>query len=231
VIVPDKATVHPEFLPSRWRPASGPSRVDALAVAATAVDIDVVDLRGALRQAARERITYDAMGTHWNEYGAFVGYRALLQAAGVSDERLLPASALRAEPADGGDSGLAVALGLGPRPEAGTIRMAWKQAPTARDALRPVAFAGTGDPRHAITASLRPGTEGPRVALIRDSFGRQLRGFFAETFPAVLFVWSRTLALSATEAAAVERFAPDLVIELFVERSLYEDAGQFQPLP
>jgi hypothetical protein len=89
MIVPDKQSVYPELLPNRFRPPKGArSRLDQFWTATQASEgSGLIDLRGPLGKAKRERQLYMATDTHWTEQGgAFVAYQNLIAALRHQDQ-------------------------------------------------------------------------------------------------------------------------------------------------
>ncbi|MEX2285860.1 MAG: hypothetical protein WD648_02145 [Planctomycetaceae bacterium] len=79
VIVPNKHTIYPEYLP-RWMTRVGDkSRFDQLREHLQQTNsVEIVDLRSALTEAKANYETYSNTDSHWNEYGAYVGYREII---------------------------------------------------------------------------------------------------------------------------------------------------------
>ena len=75
VIVPDKQTVYPEFLPSTIRKVTPHTRLDELTA-----EIDAIDLRSTLRNAkASDRELYFRRDSHWSPQGVYAAYREILR--------------------------------------------------------------------------------------------------------------------------------------------------------
>lgn len=75
IIVPNKETVYSEFLPAYIR-SGGPGRREQLMRYLQNSDLPVLDLTDALMNGKKNHELYYRGGTHWNQYGAFLGYRA-----------------------------------------------------------------------------------------------------------------------------------------------------------
>lgn len=86
LVVPDKQTVYPEFLPSRLRPTPGiHSRLEQFWTVTQADPMaGLLDLREVLFRAKRELVFFPT-DTHWNEAGAFLGYQAVINAFRLQD--------------------------------------------------------------------------------------------------------------------------------------------------
>ena len=80
VIAPDKHTIYPEMMPSGLVPRDNPSRLDQLLrVVNTSNQVTILDLRPALLWAKAGGLLYHKTGTHWNDLGAFVASRVLVE--------------------------------------------------------------------------------------------------------------------------------------------------------
>ncbi len=79
-IAPNKHTIYHEYLPAKNQHAVR-NPTDAFLARARAVKLNVVDLRSELLEAKAKsapRWLYYKTDSHWNRYGAFLGYRYLL---------------------------------------------------------------------------------------------------------------------------------------------------------
>ncbi len=82
VIVPDKETIYPEYLPDSIRRTNGKTRLDQLIdYLQKNSDFRVLDLRQPLLEAKNGKYsTFYRTDGHWNDYGAFIGYREIMLA-------------------------------------------------------------------------------------------------------------------------------------------------------
>jgi len=79
VIAPNKNTIYPERVPPQVPILGGQSKFDqALEYLRAHGKAQLVDLRPALLNAKAERQIYYATDTHWNDYGAYIVYSALM---------------------------------------------------------------------------------------------------------------------------------------------------------
>lgn len=81
VIVPNKHTVYGEYLPENLRALheSSSTRMDQLTdYLAGNPGLEIVDLRAPLKKAKIQNPVYYKTDTHWNDYGAFVGYERIM---------------------------------------------------------------------------------------------------------------------------------------------------------
>ncbi len=80
VIVPDKGSVYPEYLPADQLNAER-NATDNFMYRAGAAGLNVLDLRAPLLQAKKITVPlYYKLDSRWNSYGAYLGYRQTLAA-------------------------------------------------------------------------------------------------------------------------------------------------------
>jgi len=80
VMAPNKSTLYPQFMPSRFRKVGKQSRWDQLyAHLKEHSTVEVLDLREAMKKAGESYRVYRKGDTHWNQYGAFMAYRQIIQ--------------------------------------------------------------------------------------------------------------------------------------------------------
>lgn len=77
---PNKNTVYPEYMPARYTPTGEESNRARLYRALAGAGVATVDLASQLRAHKAEGALYYEQDTHWNERGALVGYRAIMEA-------------------------------------------------------------------------------------------------------------------------------------------------------
>jgi alginate O-acetyltransferase complex protein AlgJ len=204
VIVPDKQTVYPEFLPGSIRKVTARTRLDDFTAAMKAEpNVCVLDLRSAL-QAAKggHSEVYHRTDTHWSTAGVYAAYREILPQI----ERKYPAvrPLPNIEPLRSGDyraGDLAKMLGLG---------RVWKELPQQPASSLVYAEMPEGD------LHVRgPGPASSRLAAFGDSFLLPLVDYLAPHFDETIA--SRFAGL---KPALIEQFHPDIVLFEMVERKL-----------
>ena len=83
VIAPDKQDLYAENLPDwllRVAPAHRETKLDQFVAYMKAHStVEILDLRAALRAAKRQAPIYQMTDLHWNEFGAYAGYAALME--------------------------------------------------------------------------------------------------------------------------------------------------------
>ncbi len=80
VIVPNKSSIYSEFLPDNIRKLNRSVRTDQFVKYFNEnSDIDVLDLRKDLNNLKDKKILYHKTDSHWNHYGAWIGYNAIVE--------------------------------------------------------------------------------------------------------------------------------------------------------
>ena len=220
LVIPEKFTIYPEYLPDWVSKSVEPSPYDRVAAAMRADNrVAFIDLRPALRAAKAHDRVYYRTDSHWNYNGALVGYDAIMREV----QRTLPPDRLPGivppqRPAyipgvDFYSGDLIGMLGLpGHIREEDVAPLAKILGDTVSRCAKPVA----ADPLSGVETYLcdRPGL--PRAIVYRDSMAIPLIPMLAENFSRVLFVSSRRL-----DPALIDLEKPDVVIEEMVERTLH----------
>lgn len=211
VVAPNKETIYPEFMPPVLRPVRPQTRLDQLlAELRQHSDIDILDLRPALRAAKEHGRVYHKTDTHWNDAGAVVAADEILARTKdwFPELNAAPmAGSLFVQEAPGGD--LARILALEDRyPEK---RIEWVPSTPSRARQTHVAGAAAS----AINVTECNGCGGPRVVMNQDSFNTNLAPLLSERFSRIAFVDGTRL-----DHSLIEREKPALVIQEFVERAL-----------
>jgi alginate O-acetyltransferase complex protein AlgJ len=220
LVVPDKATIYPEHLPTWVRQVDPTTRLDRLyAALGEYPEIAAPDLRPALHAAKARGRLYFKTDSHWNYAGATVGYAALMQALRTQRPELpmVPAEQPPYQPGEDVYSGdLAQMLGLPRRfaeDDVAPLGKVFANAPARCAQRQDAPPPGTPDTGRETYVCARPGL---RALLLRDSMGIALVPPLVENF-------ARTLALSTRrlDPALVADERPDVVIDELVERALH----------
>lgn len=79
LLIPSKASVYPEFLAGGDFTVSE-TTVDRLTdYLTTHTDVNVINLKGTLTEHKSENQLYLKTDTHWNSYGSYIGYKAIME--------------------------------------------------------------------------------------------------------------------------------------------------------
>lgn len=223
VVAPDKQSVYPELLPALVRKTRpDPSPTDRLLQAWRRLDpkLEVLDLREPVRQAKGEHPLYYKTDTHWNLYGARVGYQATAGRLGFSP---LPDSAFRLTGTPTKDGDLVKQLGYWPYPDE-----TFDDIQPARPAAREVPWVDESPAESRLDylkcrAWVRDGAP-QKCLLVHDSFGDfYFAKLLAEHYGQLVSVPSNQL-----DPTLIEREKPDVVVLELVER-LFQGIGSRRP--
>lgn len=214
-VAPDKHVVYGDVFPAGVRRVSSTSRTDDLfgALAGTGV---ALDLRPALVEARGQERLYQKTDTHWNDRGAFVAYRQIVEAVRRANPAVPPAwsrddfdAVERVVP--GMD--LAGMIGLTRVLHETDLQLVPKRPRRAR-VVEPDGAEPTAEVGRLVTEI--PGSTLPRAVVFRDSFASRLVPFLSEHFSRVVYLWQNDFL-----AEDVERERADVVIQEIVGRHLY----------
>jgi len=222
-MAPNKATLYPEYFPETAAAPRDPvCRGDLLSKRlGREAGVDFIDLRPVLLEAKAAHRVYHRTDTHWNQLGAFLGARAILERVRVrfpqvSEPSLEEFEIRRVVDEYGGNlSGLLSIYGLRFPEERYAL------APREGFVSRPTEGTPPIDPswdghqkKRLVMATGRP--ELPTAVMVHDSFGYALMPFIAEHFERIVFLHSP----GSLDFSAIGAESPDLVIALFVEEKL-----------
>ncbi len=179
---PNKNTVYPEYMPDRFRPTAEKSNRERLYIALAEQGVNTLDFAALLAGAKAEGLLYYHQDTHWNERGALLAYRAMMERiAGGEPYSAYEAAAATERAGNVGDLHnfvLPAAPQTAPEPEY-AIRTDYRLDEGARPE-RDVFF-GTSVPVNNV-----------RLCMFRDSFGEGLipllssnvgRAVYSQEFP------------------------------------------------
>ncbi len=213
VLTPNKATIYPEILPSRYHFVGSGTR-EQLKEALT--DLYVVDLTDSIRQHKDERILFLKNDTHWNELAAFFGYQSLMHAM-PDGYRAQPLSLTDCEVVMDTASGGDLARLLLEDDER------WEIAPFLEPLQSNSTFIETrsGSIAPGLTPKVYVNEQAtlPKVLFDHDSFFKDLRPFFSQHYTESVFLWG----WQGFNVGLIQREKPELVVDEFVERSLIGD--------
>ena len=215
LLVPDKHAMYPEEMPSNVQRIGQMSRLDQF-YGSTQDTGFIVDLRPALiAQRDRERI-YQKTDTHWNERGAFVAYRTIIDAARVQHAAIPPPWTREDFDPVARDSeamDLAALMGLKRVLREEDLRMTPRR-PRAAKVIEPKGAQPTDEEGRLVTEI--PGSNLPRAVIFRDSFASALVPFLSEHFSRAVYLWQNDF-----DAQVIEQEHPDIVIQQIVGRHLH----------
>ncbi len=225
VIAPNKPVTYPEFLPAAINRVGAQSRAEQLvAYLATHTDVPVLDLSPVLQRAKSEMRTYHKTDTHWNAFGAYQGYRALIQHLQPRHPgiRLLNLSADSFVVRDRSGGDLAQNLAMAEFLREPSIEL---KQPVANCAVTEGIAADADDRirnQSAFSTSCREA--GGRLLMFRDSYSLEMMPYLSESFAYVHYVPASPVVPAAIEER-VAKDRPDIVIEQRATRWLRTPQG------
>ncbi|GFK94279.1 putative alginate O-acetylase AlgJ [Fundidesulfovibrio magnetotacticus] len=221
VIAPNKSSVYPEHLPASWDQAGRTSHLEQ-AVERFRRDgsVDLLDLREPLMQAKVGREVFYRTDSHWNAYGAFPSYQAIIERLAPRFPVLKP---MREEDFIvqeyahlGGD--LSFMVGLEDLVLDNKVLFFARKPLKARGITPGAVRPGYVQPAQG---SVREDASLPRAIFFHDSYFWELVPFLGEHFSRAVYVWVRPGlrgAKSLFDKELIEKERPDVVVEEIAER-------------
>jgi hypothetical protein len=217
VIEPDKATIYPDYMPTQVQKVGEKSRLDQVMEYMSAHGkARILDLRPALLQARTERQIYYATDTHWNDYGAYVGYSEILKVlqAEYPALRPLPLAGFKYEALGRQQLDLARTIGASRVSEEKFNLVAPFDYP-----IRVRSLALEDGRKVTLTFAEHPGL--PKAVIFHDSFFFQVMPMIDGHFSQAIFIPHYSGA-GIWDLGWVQEEKPDIVIVEFAERYLHD---------
>ncbi len=214
VIAPNKASIYPDKLPEQIKSLSTQSKLDSLI---SYLDINslpvILDLRPALRTARQNQDVYYKTNTHWNGYGAFIAYTAIINALGSSYPELKPYETADLE---------LVTTNPSVQDIPNLMRANFITEPSFFFVPRKpfVQTLNLGDYYGYNQSSWIQDSNLPTLLMFHDSFGaKYLNDYLSMNFGKSHFVHAQSISEYLTRES-IQRFDPDIIIIEIVEREL-----------
>ena len=220
VIAPDKHTIYPEYFPVGYSRVEDKSRLDRfLEYMHDNSDVNVLDLRPALLEEKKVNRIYHVTDTHWNQRGAVIASNAIIKALSgkFNMETLRKPRAISFSEVDRKGGDLSSLLGLSDEMRE---RVPVPQPPDSHCVKK--TFAGFMELKlqeHEIPYAFRCADAEHKLLMFHDSFGNGLIQHLIGHFKESLFL--RIRPTQDVLGALLNKYKPDVVIELKVERSLH----------
>jgi hypothetical protein len=223
VVIPNKQSIYPEFLPDYLQKDHGQTRLQQLMVYLKIhSDLPILDLTGVLTEGKKRHRIYHLTDTHWNDLGAHIGYRAIMDQVGqwFPEASLTQNKIIETENILGTGGDLAGMLDM-----ADTMheeRPVLKIQPTT---CSPIIKRDIEDfwkiPADLVRSQLfmtKCDRSQLRAVIFRDSFFNAVVPFIAEDFNQIVYIW-KPYDHSIMEKLLAQQ-KPQIVIEEMVERFL-----------
>lgn len=219
VIAPEKQSVYPEFVPPAYEVVGETSPRQLVNYLRANSDLEVIDLQEVLlqRRAVDEQVLYYGYDTHWNPYGAYYSYQAILNHLQPDVAPPMSLDRLVAHFSPGEFSDLTLVNGLGGQlMEPRFDLLPENSCATLTERTRRQNSVGTDGRIHIYHC---PEAEG-NLLIFHDSFGAFFRVMLPETFEQTVFYDAQIRKLPDGELdRLVTLYQPDIVIEEIVERN------------
>lgn len=223
VIVPEKETIYPEYLPRVYEERPNPqSRYDQWwTICQSDPDLTCVDLRPALRAMKKDGLIFYRADSHWNSAGAYAGYREFMKTVGnwfpVTPSTAKPVPVVLGAKLVRGDLAKMLAVGdwfderepvgYGDPYDSSLLRCAREVAPVSGGRpipakSEPLVFECDAPSR-------------PSAVMIRDSMADRWRPWLSDNFRRAVWMFNWF-----PDAGVIERERPELVIFENIERTI-----------
>ncbi len=217
VIVPNKHTVYPEYLPlSVSRKKGTVTRIDQVCQCLKDSGIDLVDLRARMwsSKCSNQYPLYFQTDTHWNQLGAFLGYEEIIKHVRNKYPQVegMKLSSFDVFPGNRISGDLAGFINMRGLMSDTTITLKPK---TPLKAL-PVPVMYESIPGCTSVGATINNKQLPKLVMFRDSFSMALVPYLSENFSRSIYIWKPQIDFSV-----IEREKPDIVIFEIVERYLF----------
>jgi alginate O-acetyltransferase complex protein AlgJ len=226
LVVPNKSTIYPEFMPRNIRRLGSFSRLDQLLAALRQEkDFPVLDIRETLWRAKKKFMVYNKTDSHWNELGAYFAFEKIMGKLAEEfpglEKPSLDQFTIESMNRAGGD--LAQMLSLQQnyfREQAVRLR------PKKPAAMQISQMKRSLGPYIREITSQCPTGELPTTLMVHDSFVHQLKPLLSPRCRRIIYVWDWGLHFFKD---VIEKEKPAIVIEEIAERVLCDLVLQNPP--
>jgi hypothetical protein len=219
LICPLKHMIYPENLPEMLLPVDKRNKYSQVVEHLKAhSEVPVIELYPMLMDAKRKKELYYATDTHWNQYGAYLAYRSIMEQL----NRYFQDSTLSFSPLDfefewsvqtHGDLIEQINMpGYFTRNAAAVKRNSWNAKSIVKESYSHLKF--HGPPHFWYTNGKAPNKL--KIQFYRDSYAVYLIPYFSESFTESSFFWTRTF-----HADPIINEQPDIFIDESLARFTY----------
>ena len=223
-ILPNKSQVYPEYLPAHFQAGEGPTQAEQVVQIVNEIaGANATYLLSSLTKAKSQGRLYDKTDTHWNDKGAWAGYRVIIDSLFLSypsSGTPKPITAFDEQRFEDRGRNLAGMLGMTDQYTEEAIRLMPKSDDKAESHM-PYSIPS---PRDFVFANQyfigyrNAQANGPRVLFIRDSFSTQLIAWLSEHFSESYYLWDQWRY--GANHAIVDQVKPDVVVVVMLEEHL-----------
>ena len=225
VITPSKHLLNKEKLPSAYRPVDRRSRADQLVdYLNNETDVPVVYMQKELKKAGRRLRTYHKTDTHWNSYGAYTGYRAVMKHLESRLDEVhsisLKSSDFKMDEQPGGD--LARSLNLPDTIREDAPRVMTRELDCINNTSPPGIDNDTSRNREWFTTTCAQ--KKYYTILFHDSYATAMMPYLSESFLSVYYIPHSPVRMENFQKI-IQKQGPDIVIEQRTSRWLRTPEG------
>lgn len=222
-IAPVKANIYPEFLPISYRIPSQVSLSDQIGIMLdTITGISFIDLKSALLNEKREIRMFNKTDTHWNDYGSYIAYEAIMNEISIRFPSLVPNDISKFHIDTIIIDGMNLTNMLGIYHEISenkiivepTFNKVSKEG-QKRDYPAPEWFALKAEYEQIYTTE---NDSFPKLLMIRDSFARTVIPFMSEHFSESVYIFDGWHHDFNEDIVVYEK--PDIYIQLILESQI-----------
>ncbi len=211
-MIPVKERIYPEKMPPNLRFKMQYSRAEALMQALrNHPDVRSVESRDSLIAGKKTRRIYYKTDTHWNEFGAFIGYRCIMNRVTKDFPELLPLSINDFKL----DSGLAYSGDLqvlmGMPHEWEEIKYDLKNISGLKLKVADSSMYHTKAVQYNVVELIQK-HNGKKLFLIRDSFSQNMRKYIQRNFDRSVLAWTPLVPVTN-----IVKESPDVVVHEMLE--------------
>lgn len=227
VVAPSKQTIYPEYLPDAIQNVKGVTHLEQLIdYLDKDPDVDILNPKPELLKAKTKTRLYYKTDTHWNEYGAFIAYKEIINQI----SRWFPEDPFNY------DFYFHDTLKEGPGGDLAKMLDLHKTLKEMSPDLKKRHYCAQPMELHRQLKDLRKGLKRRkgrepfmkgckdaklRALVFRDSAFFAIEPFFSENFNQVIYLWQTYD--QKTAARLIEYFHPHIVIEEIGERNCFRD--------
>jgi alginate O-acetyltransferase complex protein AlgJ len=211
-VAPNKASAYGDYLPIHQ---SDKITTTAQLASASINRFNFIDMKQSFSLAPQARLYYKT-DSHWNDYGAFLGYTELLKKikSQFPEIPLLTLDNFQIDTTLSYQQDLTRMLAIKVKEEVIVLKPTMPETSKLQE-KRLVVPATYNRPPEDYEKRFKSNVNNLKVLVLHDSFTTHLRQFIKESFGETVFIWDTRF-----DKQLIEKEKPDIVIQIIVERHL-----------
>ena len=208
-IVPGKHTVYKEFLPYKFPKQK--TKLDQL----LELEPNLIDLRNSLNKAKKDEFLYKKKDTHWNQLGAFVGYKEIMKFLMIDNHiiKILDSSDIDHIEYKDHLGDLNEILGNKKIDKIPTVVLKNKKAQRIISKLDVPYYHRLSHDTYEMRYQNKEALNSEKIMFLRDSFSSDLIPFFSVSFQESLFIYNHYF-----EKELIKKEKPNILVYEITER-------------